>query len=74
MPSFLYFYCIVLTLLENCYLVRFEADNEFRVLNESEVQPLDELDEEVMIQGDIILALWGPDGQFYEAEVLLISN
>ena len=54
------------------YLVMYEDDNNMRVLGEEEIRhifPGDEAEEEVQV-GDIVSAIWLPDGQWYDAKVL----
>ena len=54
------------------YLVMYEDDNNMRVLGEEEIRhifPEDEAEEEVQV-GDIVSAIWLPNGQWYDAKVL----
>ena len=54
------------------YLVMYEDDNNMRVLWEEEIRhifPEDEAEEEVQV-GDIVSAIWLPNGQWYDAKVL----
>ncbi|XP_074606230.1 uncharacterized protein LOC141859286 [Acropora palmata] len=56
---------------ESCYLVCYEDDFCLRVMHEDEVQHIfpDESEEDIQV-GDIISALWIPNGQYYDAKVL----
>ena len=57
---------------ENWYLVSYEDDENIRVLSGEEIHhifPADEDDRNFQI-GDIVSAIWLPNGQFYDAKVL----
>ena len=57
---------------ETWYLVMYEDDNNMRVLGEEEIRHIfaeDEAEEEVQV-GDIVSAIWLPNGQWYDAKVL----
>lgn len=57
---------------ETWYLVLYEDDNNMRVLGEEEIRHIfaeDEAEEEVQV-GDIVSAIWLPNGQWYDAKVL----
>ena len=50
----------------------YEDDNNMRVLGEEEIRHIfteDEAEEEVQV-GDIVSAIWLPNGQWYDAKVL----
>ena len=54
------------------FLVLYEDDNNMKVLGEEEIHhifPEDESEEEVQV-GDIVSAIWLPNGQWYDAKVL----
>ena len=54
------------------YLVMYEDDHNMRVLGEEEIRHIfaeDEAEEEVQV-GDIVSAIWLPNGQWYDAKVL----
>ena len=54
------------------FLVNFEDDDNLRVLSADEIQhifPDDEEEEEIQV-GDVVSALWPPNGHFYDARVL----
>ena len=56
---------------EMWFLVNFEDDNNLRVLSAEEIQHIfpDDENDEIQI-GDVVNALWSPNGQFYDARVL----
>ncbi|XP_015760830.1 PREDICTED: myosin-M heavy chain-like [Acropora digitifera] len=57
------------------YLVIYEDDGNLRVLAEDEIRPIfpdEDEDEEVQI-GDIVSALWIPNGKYYDAKVVQIG-
>lgn len=57
------------------YLVIYEDDGNWRVLAEDEIRPIfpdEDEDEEVQI-GDIVSALWIPNGKYYDAKVVQIG-
>lgn len=58
-------------LLESWYRVSYEDDFTLRVLNEDEVRHIfpDDNEEDMQV-GDIISALWLPNGQYYDSKVL----
>ena len=61
--------CVCLT--ESWYLVNYEGDWNLRVLHEDEVRHIFPEDNEEEPQvGDIVSALWLPNGQYYDAKVL----
>ena len=65
--------CVYLT--ESWYLVKYEEDCNLRVLHEDEVHHIFPEDNEEELQvGDIVSALWIPNGQYYDAEVLQIGG
>ena len=65
--------CVYLT--ESWYLVSYEEDCNLRVLHEDEVRHIFPEDNEEEFQvGDIVSALWIPNGQYYDAEVLQIGG
>ena len=50
----------------------YEDDNNMRVLGEEEIRHIfaeEEAEEEVQV-GDIVSAIWLPNGQWYDAKVL----
>ena len=50
----------------------YEDDNNMRVLGEDEIRHIfaeEEAEEEVQV-GDIVSAIWLPNGQWYDAKVL----
>ena len=58
------------------YLVIYEDDGNLRVLAEDEIRPIfpdEDEDEEVQI-GDIVSALWIPNGKYYDAKVVQIGG
>lgn len=60
-----------LSFTEIWFLVNFEDDDNLRVLSANEIQHIFPEDEEDEIQiGDVVSALWPPNGQFYDARVL----
>ncbi|XP_044181014.1 uncharacterized protein LOC114962765 [Acropora millepora] len=55
---------------ETWYLVEYEDDEKLRVVHE-EIRHIFSEDEEDEIQpGDIVSAIWTPNGQYYDAKVL----
>ena len=63
---------IFVTPVELWYLVKYEDDENLRVLAEEEVRhifPDDEEDNEMQV-GDIVNALWIPNGKYYDAKIL----
>ena len=61
--------CVCLT--ESWYLVIYEDDCNLRVLHEDEVHHIFPEDNEEELQvGDIVSALWLPNGKYYDAKVL----
>ena len=61
--------CVCLT--ESWYLVSYEDDCNLRVLHEDEVHHIFPEDNEEEPQvGDIVSALWLPNGKHYDAKVL----
>lgn len=55
---------------ETWYLVDYEDDGNLRVLGEDEIRHIFPDEEEEIQAGDIVSALWLPNGQFYDAKVL----
>lgn len=62
----------VLNFTEMWYLVMYEDDNNIRVLAEDEISHIfpDEDAEDEVQPGDIVSAIWLPNGQYYDAKVL----
>ena len=63
---------ILVTPVELWYLVKYEDDENLRVLAEEEVRhifPDDEEDNEMQV-GDIVNALWIPNGKYFDAKIL----
>ena len=61
----------VFFLTECWYLVTYEDDCNLRVLHEDEVQHIFPEDNEEELQvGDVVSALWQPNGQYYGTKVL----
>lgn len=55
---------------ETWYLVDYEDDGNLRVLGEDEIRHIFPDEEDEIQAGDIVSALWLPNGQFYDAKVL----
>ena len=57
--------------VEIWYLVCYEDDNNLRVLGRDEIHHIfpDDDGDDIQI-GDIVSAIWLPNGQFYDAKVL----
>ena len=63
--------CFFFFLTECWYLVTCEDDCNLRVLHEDEVQHIfPEDNEEELLVGDVVNALWLPNDQYYDAKVL----
>lgn len=58
------------------YLVIYEDDGNLRVLAEEEIRPIfpDEDEDEEVQTGDIVSALWIPNGKYYDAKVVQIGG
>ena len=54
------------------YLVCYEDDNNLRVLGREEIRHIfpDDDDDDAINVGDIVSAIWIPNGQFYDAKIL----
>lgn len=55
---------------ETWYLVDYEDDGNLRVLGEDEIRHIFPDEDDEIQAGDIVSALWRPNGQFYDAKVL----
>ena len=55
------------------YLVKYENDDNLRVLGQDDIRHICPDDEDVFQVGNIISAMWLPNGQFYDAQVLQIE-
>lgn len=56
------------------YLVKYEDDENLRVLAEDEIRHIVPDEEEAgneMQIGDVVSALWIPNGQYYDAKILM---
>ena len=55
------------------YLVKYEDDENLRVLAEDEIRHIfpDEEEGNEMQIGDVVSALWIPNGQYYDAKILM---
>ena len=55
------------------YLVKYEDDENLRVLAEDEIRYIfpDEEEGNEMQIGDVVSALWIPNGQYYDAKILM---
>ena len=60
---------------ETWYLIEYKDDENLWVVHENEIRHIFSEDEEDAIQpGDIVSAIWTPNGQYYDAKVLKVGG